>query len=713
MKPSSISRSTFSLFVVSALLMTPLIAAKPVSADPLGQITRYSTSPNYTSPQSTIIGPDGNIWFASNGATKKIGVMSTSGILLNGYTVPAGYEKIANLIVGPEGSIWFSAESSVNPHSYAVGKLTSTGNFNFYNLPAATDWPSSADPNVAGMAFMDGHLWVAQIQTRYLRKLLADGSFQKIEVSTPDAVTLAQKQTYQTIGITYDANNNCIATTATGLKTMVEKICSNSNREVTIVPPNPSGSAQGYTYTGRNLTYDSSGNLWFSGYVTNKLAYLDTSGVYRYVNASISSTNVLLTKGVLASDGNIWFAVKHLSLSKRSNIIAKLDTGAKTVTQYNLNLPSGYSTNTDGITMASDGNVWFSEGSLAKISKVGIGSVTDPDSDNDGLTRIQELQQGTSDFRKDTDNDGLSDYTESQWNTTRDDVFCHPTTDHCEYPDPLQQDIYIETDWMQRPNDGPLVGYSTQPSEYTTDMFKEAFSNKGIKLHIDRGQLGGGDEVPYEEAVQFRSHETGVIDFWDYRDGGDGIVQNFASNRKDIYRYMLMGNHLADAGLETTTGVSLAGADDIFISFGLIKENPVGYSLFDVAIAGTMHHELGHSLCLSNTSDYSGQSPSCVFAGIDQLGTTDYPSAMNYLYQMVLVDYSDGTNSSNDHDDWGAISPRDFTFNESLASPAPGITIEQMKTAAKVRKEKGIKVERKNGKFEVTQTQNGRAKKLN
>lgn len=701
------------LAIVISAISTVAIPATS-HADPLGQMTKYSTSPNYTSPGSIITGPDGNLWFASNTSPRKIVVMSTSGTIITSYNTPSGYSKIDNLTNGPDGNVWFSAQV-VNSLESVIGKLSPAGGFTIYQKPMPADHNNSAYAhNALSMVFVEGSLWMTQFNSRYLLKFnLNTETFQAISLSTPGANNETQRRQFEASGgMAMNPETGCLAVAnvhdVLPKEAYIEMICNNNQRHLIGLDPDTTGSA----FIADDIIYDNYGVLWSAGGWLDKISYLDTNENYHYIQ--LVNNKIFVQEGVLGPDGNMWFTAYHQTMSKNSDMVISVDPGTKAVTYHAF--PTNQAGNSNSITVGADGNLWFSETNQNKVTKVGAGTVSGMDNDNDGLSYVQELQQGTSDLRKDTDNDGLSDYTESQWNTNRDTIFCHPTTNYCEYPDPLRQDVYIETDWMYRPNEGPITGYSMQPSAYSIDLIKTAFSNKGIKAHIDTGQLGGGNEVPYDAAIQFTSHQTGVIDFWDYRDGGDGISQNFATNRKDIYRYMVLGHHLSDPGLSDRSGVSLSGADDAFISYGLIKEaspSPVNYSLLDTAIAGTMHHELGHSLCLSNTNDYNGQKTNCIFNGVDAQGTSDYPSSMNYLYQGVLVDYSDGTNSSNDHDDWGAISPKDFTFNESLGSPLPGATIGQLKQAEKIRKERGIKVERKHGKFEVTQTQNGHTKKLN
>ncbi|MGB4762073.1 MAG: hypothetical protein WBP12_01790 [Candidatus Saccharimonas sp.] len=116
-------------------------------------------------------------------------------------------------------------------------------------------------------------------------------------------------------------------------------------------------------------------------------------------------------------------------------------------------------------------------------------------------------------------------------------------------------------------------------------------------------------------------------------------------------------------------------SDSIFISTGLINASGSIASLNrDRAIANTIAHEIGHNLCLTSTQLYNEQPSQCVYAGIDNNGDEEegdnldyynlanYESVMNYLYQLTddqdlgYVDYSDGSNTTDDHDDWNAVS---------------------------------------------------------
>ncbi len=304
------------------------------------------------------------------------------------------------------------------------------------------------------------------------------------------------------------------------------------------------------------------------------------------------------------------------------------------------------------------------------------------DSDTDGLTAMQEYAQGTSDFIADTDLDGLSDLIESTSFTNRNSLFCNSTAFYCEYPSPLQRDLYVEVDWMVKPG---TSGYSMQPNSLQINSLKTAFQNKGILAHFDTGQLGGGSEVPYNQTISFSS-EAGMLDFYDYKSGGDGISAQFNQDRYRTYHYLLLGYNYSNN--PSSSGGSYAGDDDTFVSYGLIKDT-FTYDSFDVAIAGTTIHEIGHTLCLtnfdSNTPAYPVQPAACRYSGVDTYAGNGYLSAMNYSKQLSLVDYSTGSNGSMaDHNDWAAIRLQDFA-NQDIGDPSPGVNNFNAKKINKVR----------------------------
>ncbi len=273
------------------------------------------------------------------------------------------------------------------------------------------------------------------------------------------------------------------------------------------------------------------------------------------------------------------------------------------------------------------------------------------DIDNDGLQRTDEMAQGTSDLDSDTDKDGLSDYVESTVYPNRTNVFCDttPNPDVCAYPDPVMKDVYVEADWL---HDGTN---SFKPSDTQLGIVSDAFAEQDIKFHADTGQYGGGNQLSTYTAPLSFVKGSGT-DYFDYK------ASNFDTDRQGIWRYLISGYNYSESN--TSSGATYPGSDNIFVSYGYIKDHQssFGYTDLDTAIAGTLIHEIGHSLCLGKTQGYSYQQAPCVYAGIDTGDASnnaypDYESSMNYASQMGMVGYSDGTNGtpSTDHDDWSAV----------------------------------------------------------
>ncbi len=323
-------------------------------------------------------------------------------------------------------------------------------------------------------------------------------------------------------------------------------------------------------------------------------------------------------------------------------------------------------------TTGSSSNTYCTSGEnpeLIRVTMVGsfnyprssLFTALDYDNDSDDLTLAQEVAQGTSDTAIDSDSDGLSDFTESVYLPNRDILFCSSTTAYCEYPNPTQRDIYIEADWMVKPGTG---GFSMQLNTNQINLVKTAFQNKGIAVHFDTGQLGGGNEVPYSEDISFTSTEN-LVDFYDYKVGDENIDRQFESERYHIYRYMLFGN-VYNSSL--VSGVARAGDDDTFIAYGLVNNGATGPSA-DLAIASVIMHELGHTLCLTNPDDgipaYAGQPASCRFDGVDEYVGAGYPSAENYSNAFTLADFSTGQAGLLDHDDWNTIRLFDFASSDA------------------------------------------------
>lgn len=329
------------------------------------------------------------------------------------------------------------------------------------------------------------------------------------------------------------------------------------------------------------------------------------------------------------------------------------------------------------------------------------------DYDEDDLAEGYENAQGTSDASEDTDGDGIDDLKESLWYPNRNDVFCGS---QCAYPDPLVKDVYVEVDWM----DSGTTEY--KPTSTQLGLVEDSLDERGYNVHIDTGQYGGGEEL--SDYIEYLSFTFGAspVGFFDLKNGnvGESIPANFSSNRQGIWRYLISGYGVGEN--HSLSGGSYAGSDNILIATGYIYDHPgFGYNDIDVAIAGTIVHELGHSLCMSRLQRYSFQSTDCRYSGVDTEAVSTYDSVLNYNLQMFQTNLSNGSNVMGDHDDWGAIDSggiADFSqWNTGEADFEPGTSLKKSKPTKSVMK-KGISLEqaqaaKRNGTLGIV-TRNGK-----
>lgn len=214
-------------------------------------------------------------------------------------------------------------------------------------------------------------------------------------------------------------------------------------------------------------------------------------------------------------------------------------------------------------------------------------TLEDFDHDEDGLFACRERAQLTSDKRRDDDGDGLSDLVESEWWRLRDEVFCGRV---CDFPDPIERDIYVEIDWMAS------GGRPYRFSSNMVDSFVSSFSAHGISLHVDQGSLGGGNRIAFEASTSFDTSTSDDADRY-YNDvEGDG----FARVRRGVFHYVLSVH-----GLSGDPGCSVAGLGEIpqrnprkFGDLVVIFRNCLGGRSIsvDAALAHVFMQELGHNL---------------------------------------------------------------------------------------------------------------------
>lgn len=258
----------------------------------------------------------------------------------------------------------------------------------------------------------------------------------------------------------------------------------------------------------------------------------------------------------------------------------------------------------------------------------------------------------------DTDGDGAPDWWEVKWGYTPEVWDDHHRLDPDEdalnnieecYMDsydanPYKKDLFLEFDWTQT-----LQGNNTnKPAAPDVAQMIDAFADHNISLHVDTGELGGGEELP---AQSFVTYAEIINMYWEY------FLHNDLNNpRQTIFHYGILCDYSQGPGFAVMGWNHL---NAFIIGAQSLAENHPKSTKSWVAMAASMH-ELGHTCGLIVTK----------FNGIDNRASIkpyykefwtylSYKSILNYLYTYSFMDYSDGTHGRGDFNDWGNL---DFSF---------------------------------------------------
>lgn len=251
----------------------------------------------------------------------------------------------------------------------------------------------------------------------------------------------------------------------------------------------------------------------------------------------------------------------------------------------------------------------------------------------------------------DNDLDGIPDWWEEKWgynplvwedhNNLDPDKDGLSNIEECftdEYgSNPYFKDIFLEIDWMDTQNPDE----TNKPSSELIDELIEIFKGYDINLHVDIGNLNGGEEIPYCN-LQYSFVKLRDL-YWKYF-----LHNNLSNPRKGIFHYGLICNYCPDLNFPF---VSWDHLDTFAISTEWLKESKPFVSKQGIIIGALAHH-LGHTLGL--LAD--------IYDGIDNIETINifslqwwkylnYKSCMNYYWKYKILTFSDGSHGRGDFND--------------------------------------------------------------
>lgn len=199
--------------------------------------------------------------------------------------------------------------------------------------------------------------------------------------------------------------------------------------------------------------------------------------------------------------------------------------------------------------------------------------------------------------------------------------------------DPNVPDIFVEVDWMVRPQKKILWWEikkyrNLAPSEDAMKLVYDSFKQHEINLHIDVGpdsidfvtgkkwgKLSGGNEIPYENKFNIKSSWNSTVN------------ANFSKARHNVFKHCLF--------VDQYDGASSGKANNIPGQFFIVANQDWVFNGGNISVGGTFMHELGHTLGLRHGGcDHEHYKP-------------NYLSVMNYAFQTTglvgsgMVGYSD------------------------------------------------------------------------
>gem|GEM_PF-1072023 len=305
-----------------------------------GLLNGYPIPTANSQPRSITAGPDGNLWFAEEFVSGKIGRITTNGVITE-FTLPTPGYVPQGITAGPDGNFWFTltrwsgGESDIDK----IGRITAAGVITEFAIPTPEAWP---DRITAGP---DGNLWFTESNAGQLGRITTEGVITEFTLPTPGAVPR---------DITAGPDGNLWFTESNAGK--VGRITTEGViTEFAIPTP--------YNGVTAAITAGPDGHLWFteSGDSIGKISRITTEGVItEFTLPTPRAAPIGITAG---PDGNLWF------VDYSNDRIGRITTEGA-VTEFALPTPHD---RPSAITVGPDHNLWFTSVDPGHIGKFDIG----------------------------------------------------------------------------------------------------------------------------------------------------------------------------------------------------------------------------------------------------------------------------------------------------------------------------------------------------
>jgi streptogramin lyase len=271
--------------------------------------------------------------FASNGVwetTTQVGPPTTT----TEFPLPTPGASPFSIALGSDGNVWFT---EVNGNK--IGKISPTGaitEFSWHGLPGGM----TAGP--------DGALWFTEIGDNKIGSITTAGLF-GTEFTIPTAGAFAHQITTGPDGALWFAE--------AGADKIGRITTAGQFSEFSI--PTAGGAPFG-------IAAGPDGNVWFTEIHSNKIGRITTTPDHTITEFTVGDHPSMITAGPAGSN-SLWFSESDVEQSSNPNKIGTINTNGTGFTEFS---PPTAGSKPQGITVGSDGALWFAEEAANKIGRV-------------------------------------------------------------------------------------------------------------------------------------------------------------------------------------------------------------------------------------------------------------------------------------------------------------------------------------------------------
>ena len=204
------------------------------------------------------------------------------------------------------------------------------------------------------------------------------------------------------------------------------------------------------------------------------------------------------------------------------------------------------------------------------------------------------------------------------------------------YSDPYRKDVYIEMDMMEEGPNGEKTVFPVNAGE----LIKNAFNRRNIIYHLDMGEMGGFEMIPFDSDIGRGDLENIYFNYFLHGDESNW--------RRGVFRYgLVVYDEMPQGYMFRTNGYQIA-------TVGIEEKAASPFTGDrDIAYGSAYMHELGHIFAFNPIPGHNQDSKHPWQPGF--WINRPYRSCMNYGWMYQFVDYSDGSRRDPDINDWARI----------------------------------------------------------